>query len=221
MRKGVASAEKSVQKAIESFTKVQADLESAEAFAEEVDTEELQSEATNKVKRLKAQAEKLKEEESSAQESLEAKDALLSRALQENEALLFVLYKNFTDVLMKHLLDDLIEKPIDGPEPDQGDSMTVDKEPSAMDADDDDERRNQRFAKSNGLHAEEQEWCRVTLGQIRALTRQYAAEIWPHIEKLDAEVFTGDVHPSIVRAVYDGLRRPFSQFEGDSLMEKI
>lgn len=222
LRKGVASAEKSVQKAIESSTKVQADLESAETFAEEVDTEELQSEATDKVKRLKAQAEKLKEEESSAQESLEAKDALLSRALQENEALLFALYKNFTDVLMKHLLDDLIEKPIDGPGPDQGDSMAVDKEPSAMDADDDDERRNQRFAQSNGLHAEEeQEWCRVTLGQVRALTRQYATEIWPHIEKLDAEVFTGDVHPSIVRAVYDGLRRPFSQFEGDSLMEKI
>lgn len=222
LRKGVASAEKSVQKAIESSTKVQADLESAETFAEEVDTEELQSEATDKVKRLKAQAEKLKEEESSAQESLEAKDALLSRALQENEALLFALYKNFTDVLMKHLLDDLIEKPIDGPGPDQGDSMAVDKEPSAMDADDDDERRNQRFAQSNGLHAEEeQEWCRVTLGQVRALTRQYATEIWPHIEKLDAEVFTGDVHPSIVKAVYDGLRRPFSQFEGDSLMEKI
>lgn len=222
LRKGVASAEKSVQKAIESSTKVQADLESAETFAEEVDTEELQSEATDKVKRLKAQAEKLKEEESSAQESLEAKDALLSRALQENEALLFALYKNFTDVLMKHLLDDLIEKPIDGPGPDQGDYMAVDKEPSAMDADDDDERRNQRFAQSNGLHAEEeQEWCRVTLGQVRALTRQYATEIWPHIEKLDAEVFTGDVHPSIVKAVYDGLRRSFSQFEGDSLMEKI
>jgi len=222
LRKGVASAEKSVQKAIEASTKAQANLESAEAFAEEVDTEELQNEAADKVKRLKAEADKLKEEESSAQESLEAKDALLSRALQENEALLFALYKNFTDVLMKHLLDDLIEKPIDGPGPDQIDSMNIDKEPSAMDADDDDERRNQRFSKSNGSHAkEEHEWCRVTLGQVRALTRQYATEIWPHIEKLDAEVFTGDVHPSIVRAVYDGLGRPFSQFEGDSLMGKI
>jgi hypothetical protein len=35
-----------------------------------------------------------------------------------------------------------------------------------------------RFSKSNGSHAkEEQEWCRVTLGQVRALTRQYATEV--------------------------------------------
>uniref|UniRef100_A0A0D6R296 MIF4G-like type 2 domain-containing protein n=1 Tax=Araucaria cunninghamii TaxID=56994 RepID=A0A0D6R296_ARACU len=211
LRKGVVSAEKSVQRAIEASTKAQADLESAEALVEAADTEEQQSEAEAKLKHCKAAAEKMKEEESSAQESLEAKDALLSRALQESEVLFTTLYKSFSDVLMKHLSGDLTEKQEDGLEPDHRDPMAIDsEEPSVMDAEDD-ERRNQRFAKSNGLDSEsERHWCRCTLGHVRALTRQYATEIWPHIEKLDADVFTEAVHPSIIKAVYSALQRPLS-----------
>lgn len=40
-----------------------------------------------KLKRLKANAEKAKEEEVSVHESLEAKEALLARALDENEVI--------------------------------------------------------------------------------------------------------------------------------------
>ncbi|KAH9328452.1 hypothetical protein KI387_000560, partial [Taxus chinensis] len=177
LRKGVVSAEKSVQRAIEASTKAQGDLDSAEALLEAADTEELQSKAAIKLKRIKAAADKMKEEESSAQESLEAKDALLSRELSENEVLFITLYKSFSEVLMKRLSDDLTEKLEDSIGLDKKEPMSIDsEEPSAMDADDD-ERRNQRSAKSNGLHSQaEQQWCRCTLGQVRALTRKYATE---------------------------------------------
>lgn len=33
-------------------------------------------------------------------------------------------------------------------------------------------------------------------------------QIWPHIERLDAEVLTEEVHPLFRKAVYSGLRRP-------------
>eukprot|EP01018_Ginkgo_biloba_P023536 Gb_13655 [translate_table: standard] len=212
LRKEVASAEKSVQSAIEASAKAHRELESAESLAEGADTEELQIEVAAKLKRLKEAADKVKEQESSAQESLEAKDALLARALQENEALFIAVYKSFSDVLTKQLSSNIADKEAEGLRPDHEDAMAVDsEEPLAMDADDDDERRNKRFLKRNGLHTEEeQQWCRCTLGQVQALTRQYATEIWTHIEKLDAEVFTRDLHPSFLRAVYSGLRRPFS-----------
>nr|ATB19597.1 putative ABA hypersensitive 1 [Juniperus flaccida] len=209
LRKGVISVEKSVQKAIEAKAKAQADLDSAEALLEAAESEELQGQMAVKLKRLKAAVDRTKQEESSEQESLEAKDALLSRALSENEVLFITLYRCFSDALMKHLSVDLTEKQEDVLGTDQREQMSIDsEEPSAMDADDD-ERRNQRFSKSNGLHSQaEQQWCRCTLGQLRALTRKYATEIWPHIDKIDAEVFTGDIHPSIVKAVYSALRRP-------------
>lgn len=33
-------------------------------------------------------------------------------------------------------------------------------------------------------------------------------QIWPLVEKLDAEILTQDVHPLLRKAVYSGLRRP-------------
>ncbi|RVX20117.1 hypothetical protein CK203_004570 [Vitis vinifera] len=36
-------------------------------------------------------------------------------------------------------------------------------------------------------------------------------QIWLHIEKLDAEVLTEDVHPLFRKAVYAGLRRPINE----------
>ncbi|KAK4398751.1 ATP-dependent zinc metalloprotease FTSH 12, chloroplastic [Sesamum angolense] len=49
---------------------------------------------------------------------------------------------------------------------------------------------------------EKEQWCLTTLGYVKAFTRQYASEIWPLVEKLDAEVLTEDVHPLLLKAVY-------------------
>lgn len=35
-------------------------------------------------------------------------------------------------------------------------------------------------------------------------------QIWAHIEKLDADVFTENVHPLFKKAVYSGLSRPIN-----------
>lgn len=69
----------------EAATKAKAELEGAESQLTLMDGEPVLGENPVRLKRLKARAEKTKEEEVSARESLEAKEALLARALDENE----------------------------------------------------------------------------------------------------------------------------------------
>lgn len=69
----------------EAATKAKAELEGAESQLTLMDGEPVLGENPVRLKRLKARAEKTKEEEVSALESLEAKEALLARALDENE----------------------------------------------------------------------------------------------------------------------------------------
>eukprot|EP01018_Ginkgo_biloba_P038789 Gb_40301 [translate_table: standard] len=193
LRKEVKCAEELLQSAIEACTKTQSDLESAEtSLAEGTDIKEHGIEISLKLMKLKEAADKFKEEEISTRESLEARDALLARALRENEELFIALYKSFSEVLRNRLPGNPSES--EGLKTDHKDAMAVDSEQSWATLDTE----------------EHQQWCLCTLGQVQALSRQYAPEVWAHIEKLDAEVFTGDVHPLFTRAVYSGLRRPFS-----------
>lgn len=53
-----------------------------------MDSEPVRGENPVRMKRLKSNAEKTKDEEVSARESLEAKEALFARALDENEVIL-------------------------------------------------------------------------------------------------------------------------------------
>ena len=69
----------------EATTKAKAELEGAESKLTLVDGEPVLGENPGRLKRLKARAEKTKEEEVSARETLEVKEALLARALDENE----------------------------------------------------------------------------------------------------------------------------------------
>lgn len=64
------------------------EFEAAEARLEVVDGQPVQAEKPGRLKRLKGYAEKAKEEEVSARESLEAKEALFARALEENKVCL-------------------------------------------------------------------------------------------------------------------------------------
>ncbi|KVI10259.1 Armadillo-type fold [Cynara cardunculus var. scolymus] len=181
-----------------------------------------------------------KEEEVSTRESLESKEALFARALEENEALFLSLYKNFSNVLMERLHETFGEKTL---EP-TGDSeaMVVDEEDTpAMETDKENgssKRYHFRFnfflavkicvfstcnfsalsylcrnagSGTEYIVEEKEQWCLSTLGYVKAFSRQYASEIWPHMDKLEEEVLTGSVHPLFRNAVYSGLRLHIDQ----------
>ncbi|XP_044482612.1 nuclear cap-binding protein subunit 1-like isoform X2 [Mangifera indica] len=216
LRKEIASLKKDVALAEEAVVKAQADLEAAESKLTLVDGEPVLGENPARTNRLKLQAEKAKKEEVSAQESLEAKEALFARALDENEALFLSLYKSFSSVLSERLPDTSSAGTLRELKSVPADAMAVDaEESSAMDLDD--ENGRPKNSQSNGGSTsdvynigEKEQWCLTTLGYVKAFSRQYASEIWPHIEKLDAEVLTEDVHPLFHKAVYSGLRRPIN-----------
>ncbi|KAB1225560.1 Nuclear cap-binding protein subunit 1 [Morella rubra] len=187
LRKEISSLKTGIVAAEEAAEEAKTELEAAESKLTLVDGEPVLGENPVRLSRLKSRAEKAKEEEVSARESLEAKDALLARALDEIEALLLSLYKNFCNVLMERLPDASIAGSL------------------------------RELSQSNGGRTsdvynigEKEQWCLTTLGYVKAFSRQYASEIWPHIEKLEAEVLPENVHPLFRRAIYCGLRRPIN-----------
>ncbi|KAG5550845.1 hypothetical protein RHGRI_009325 [Rhododendron griersonianum] len=214
LRKEISTLKKGVVSAEEAATKAKAELEGAESQLTLMDGEPVLGENPVRLKRLKARAEKTKEEEISARESLEAKEALLARALDENEALFLSLFKNFSTVMTERLDDAFRDGALQ--QPSQADEMAIDLEDtSAMELDK--ENAKPEKSHSNGGSAgngykvgEKEQWCLSTLGCVKALTRQYASEIWLYMEKLDAEALSGDAHPLFRKAVYSGLRRPLN-----------
>ncbi|XP_015571307.1 nuclear cap-binding protein subunit 1 isoform X2 [Ricinus communis] len=214
LRKEISSLKNSVVSAEEAAAKAKAELDAAESKLTLVDGEPVLGENPARMKRLTSNAEKTKEEEVSARDSLEAKEALLARALDENEALFTSLYKNFSNVLIERLPDASKIQTLRGLKSIHGDEMVVDlDESSEMDVDN--ENGRPKKSQSNGEKSsyvynigEKEQWCLSTLGYVKAFSRQYASEIWSHIEKLDAEVFTENAHPLFLKAVYSGLRRP-------------
>ncbi|KAA8527196.1 hypothetical protein F0562_008575 [Nyssa sinensis] len=215
LRKEISSLKKGVVSAEEAATKAKAELEAAESKLALVDGEPVLGENPVRVKRLKSNAEKVKDHEVSLRESLEAKEALLARALDENEALFLSLYKNFSNVLMERLNDASKDGTLQ--QTGQADEMAIDLEDSStMELDKENGRAKNSHSNggtaSNGYNiGEKEQWCLSTLGYVKALSRQYASEIWPHIEKLDAEVLTEDVHPLFRKAIYSGLCRPMNE----------
>lgn len=220
LRKEISSLERSIILAEGAASRARKELESAESKLSIVDGEPVMGENPVRIKRLKSYAEKAKEEEVAVRESLEAKEALLARAVDEIEALFLSLYKSFSTALAEPLHDacrDGTLRPSGHADAD-ADDMTIDLEDSSvMELDKDDERpkkshSNGSRGRSNGYNLDEkQQWCLTTLGYLKAFTRQYASEIWQHIEKLDAEVLTEDTHPLVRKAIYCGLRRPLDE----------
>ncbi|XP_042006458.1 nuclear cap-binding protein subunit 1-like [Salvia splendens] len=212
LRKEVSSLKKSVVLAAEAASKAQAELEDAKSklILTLVDGEPVLAENPVKMKRLNANVERTKQEELSTQESLEAKESLLARAVDEIEGLFLCLYKSFSEVLAEPLQD------TDGslhPSSVEADEMAIENEDTtAMELDKEggkSEKSDSNGGRTvNGYNVgEKEQWCLSTLGYVKAFTRQFASEIWPLAEKLDAEVFTQDVHPLLRKAVYYGLRR--------------
>ncbi|XP_037491219.1 nuclear cap-binding protein subunit 1 [Jatropha curcas] len=214
LRKEILSLKKSVVSAEEAAAKAKAELDAAESKLTLVDGEPVLGENPVKMKPLKSKAEKTNEEAISVRDSLEAKAALLARALDENEALFLSLYKNFSNVLMERLPDPSKAPALRALKSGQVDQMAVDiDETSEMELDN--ENGRPKKSQSNGEKGstaynigEKEQWCLSTLGYVKAFSRQYASEIWPHMEKLEVEVFTENAHPLFLKAVYSGLRRP-------------
>ncbi|KAF8412692.1 hypothetical protein HHK36_000660 [Tetracentron sinense] len=196
LRKEISSLKKDVLSAEKVAAKTKAELEAAESKLTLVDGEPVLGENPVRLKRLKSYANKANEEEVSVRDTLTAKEALLARALDENEALFVSLYKSFSNVFVERLPHASGDGTVWGLQSDRTDAMTVDnEESSAMEVD----KENGRPKKSqlNGERAsykvdEKEQWCLSTLGCVKAISRQYASEIWPHIEKLDAELHRMD-----------------------------
>ncbi|KAG4938294.1 hypothetical protein JHK86_044435 [Glycine max] len=209
LRKEILSLKKNISSSEEAAKEAKAELDAAESKLTLVDGEPVIGDNPARLNRLKSHAEKTKEEVVSLQESLEAKEALLSRAIEENEALFLLLYKSFSNVLTERLpegsrtLHELKSAQVDV-------VMAVDpEEPSSMELDNQNQRPQNSHTngeKKGGAYnvGEKEQWCITTLGYVKAFSRQYAAEIWPHVEKLDAEVLTEDAPLLFRSAVYSG-----------------
>ncbi|MFS7984951.1 putative nuclear cap-binding protein subunit 1 [Helianthus anomalus] len=208
LRKEMANLKKSVVKAEKIAAMAKAELDGAESKLMLVDNEPVVGEHPAKMKRLISNAEKTKADEVSARESLESKEALFARALEENEALFLSLYKNFSNVLMERLHETFGEKTLDHKDGDS-EAMAVDEDDtSAMETD----KENGNSKRNSGyIIGEKEQWCLSTLGYVKAFSRQYASEIWPHMDKLEEEVVTESVHPLFRKAVYSGLRLQVDQ----------
>lgn len=85
LRKEISSLKTSLVSAEEAALKAKAELEASESKLMLVDGEPTLGENPGRMRRLRSYAEKTKEKEDSVRESLEAKEALLARALAENE----------------------------------------------------------------------------------------------------------------------------------------
>ncbi|KAL3503754.1 hypothetical protein ACH5RR_038203 [Cinchona calisaya] len=215
LRKEISSMERSVLLTAEAASKAIAELETAESKLTLMDGEPVLGENPVRMKRLKLNADKAKEEEITVRESLEAKEALLARAVEENEALFLSLYKSFSNVLAEPLREAFKDGNLQPA--DRADEMAIDLEgSSAMELDKENGRPKKSHSNGrragNGYNLDEREqWCLSTLGYVKAITRQYASEIWSYIEKLDTDVLTEDVHPLLRKAIYSGLRRPVDE----------
>lgn len=211
LRKEISSLKQRLQSAEEATANAKAELETAESKLTLMNGEPIVGDNPIKLKRLISSSEKAEEEEVALRESLEAKEALLFRALGENEALFLSLYKNFSIVLLDRLPKGSAIGTSRSLRASLIDTMTVDSdEPSVMDID----QEKGLNSVSNGEKgsaaynlSETDQWGLSTLGYVKAITRQYASEIWPHVEKIDEEILSGSVHPLFRKAVYCGLGR--------------
>ncbi|KAL9253827.1 Nuclear cap-binding protein subunit 1-like protein, partial [Drosera capensis] len=193
LRKEIASLRKDVQSAEVAAEKADDELNAAESKLALMNGEPVLGEDPVQLKRLKSNSDKAKEEVVSISDSLEAKEALLVRALDENRVLFLSLYKNFSDVLADRLPETSGIGAFRSLQSDQTDVMAIDTDDvSTMEVDHEKSSSTTRMsngAEGNHIYSlgENDQWCLTILGYVKAFSRQYASEIWPHIEKIEAE----------------------------------
>ncbi|XP_072147144.1 nuclear cap-binding protein subunit 1 isoform X4 [Setaria viridis] len=211
LRKEIQSLKKGLQVAKEASANAIRELEEAKSVLEIVEGQPAPAERPGRLRRLQAYADKAKQEEVSMEESLEAKGALLARALEESKELLKLLFKRFVDVLTERLPTVSADGEI--PNLRAGDQnvnfAARDLETATMEIDN--ENGADKNSEPNGQNTKDgynvgelEQWCLCTLGYLKSFSRQYATEIWSHIAMLDEEVFIGDIHPLIRKAAFSG-----------------
>eukprot|EP00250_Pteridium_aquilinum_P015137 c22401_g1_i1 orf=764-3292(-) len=199
LHKEIATAQKTLDLACAAASKANSNLQTAQGLLDSADTEEALAQASAKAEWAKSMVEKKRNEQVSAEEALETKEALLNRALKEQEGLFISIFRNFCLVLT----DRLSKAP-------QNEDVVLDNEednPASMDIDATNAEGDRKGSQKKEALTEEGQWQAATLGQFCAVTRQYATEIWEHIDKLDAEVFSGSVHPLVLKTVNFCIRR--------------
>lgn len=220
LRREIAAAEKALKQAVAGTAKAHNKWEAAVAAQKAADgkSEETRNTLSAKVDWAKTVADKAQEDETSAQDSLESKEALLDRANREQEALFLAVYQSFSDLLTDRLLKPLPD-PQEAPKPmEEVEGEGADTEaPAAMEADEEnvDEEgpaKKKPMDATNGITLftdprEEDQWRKCTLGYLRDISRQYCDEVWLLINKLDSTVFTDKVHPLVISTTYAGLQR--------------
>ncbi|KAL0353391.1 UNVERIFIED_CONTAM: Nuclear cap-binding protein subunit [Sesamum angustifolium] len=199
LRKEILSLKKSVLLATEAASKAEADLEDAKSklTLTLVDGEPVLAENPVKMKRLNQMLKK------------QRKRSFLQRNHWKQKKLFsceLVMKLSFSSVLAEPLRD--TDGSLHLPTEAAADEMAIDNEDTPT-TDLDNEDGGSQKSHANGGRSknaynvgEKEQWCLTTLGYVKAFTRQYASEIWPLVEKLDAEVLTEDVHP------LSGLHRP-------------
>uniref|UniRef100_A0ACD5XLI2 Uncharacterized protein n=1 Tax=Avena sativa TaxID=4498 RepID=A0ACD5XLI2_AVESA len=217
LRKEIQTLRKNIQVAKEASAKAIKELEEAKSVLEVIEGQPVPSERPGRLRRLQAFADKAKEEEVTTEDSLEAKEALLARGLEEGKELLRLLFKSFVHVLTERLPP--VSADGDVPNLRAGDpNVTIpagDPEVATMEIDnengaDNNGQLNGQNTKAGYSIGELEQWCLCTLGYLKSFSRQYATEIWSHIALLDEEVFVGSVHPLIQKAAFSGLCRSIS-----------
>lgn len=211
LRREIAAAEKTLKLAIAGTAKAHTKWEAAVTAAKSSDmkSEDTRNSLSAKVDWAKTVADKAQDEETSAQDSLESKEALLARALREQEALFLAVYQSFADLLTARLSQPLPEAQQEAAKPMEADAEDA---PAAMEADEEsppeeDANKQQDGTTLCATAQEEEQWRRCTLGYFRAISRQYCEEVWLLMEKLDSTIFTDKVHPLVVSTTYAGLQR--------------
>ncbi|KAF8721056.1 hypothetical protein HU200_023470 [Digitaria exilis] len=214
LRKEIQSLKKGLQVAKEVSAKAIKELEEAKSVLEIVEGQPTPAERPGRLRRLQVYADKAKHEEVTTEESLEAKGALLSRALEESKTLLKLLFKRFVDVLTERLppvsADGEIPNLRAGDQNVNSEARDLEKATMEIDSEngaDKNSEPNGPNTKNSYNVGELEQWCLCTLGYLKSFSRQYATEIWSHIAMLDDEVFVGDIHPLIRKAAFSGLCR--------------
>ncbi|VAI05477.1 unnamed protein product [Triticum turgidum subsp. durum] len=218
LRKEIQTLRKSIQVGKEASAKAIKELEEAKSILEIVEGQPVSSERPGRLRRLQGFADKAKEEEVTIEESLEAKQALLARGLEEGKELLRLLFKSFVDVLTECLPP--VSADGDVPNLRAGDPNVTfpASDPEAVTMEIDNENGADNNSQVNGENTEVgytigelEQWCLCTLGYLKSFSRQYATEIWSHIGMLDEEVFVESIHPLIRKAAFSGLCRQMNQ----------
>ncbi|KAH7278662.1 hypothetical protein KP509_38G051300 [Ceratopteris richardii] len=194
LQRDIIAAQKALDLARAATSKANSNLQTAQSVLDSAETEEAVAQATAKAEWAKTLVEKRKHEEASAEETLDAKHALLNHSLREQEDLFISVFENFCSVLSERLSK---ASP-------RSTDMEEDK-PSAMDIDN--SMENGKEGQKKEQLTEESQWQAATLGQLSAVTRQYATEIWKHMDKLEAQVFSRPVHYLVLKTLNNCIRR--------------